>query len=374
MEASGAPRRLKGHTDSATFCIASRQRPGVIFTAAEDGCVCLFDVRCKDVQLLMKLSNDAISSLCFKEGNENMIYLSSGVEVRCFDVQMATFEKPLESYKYNKDEINQISCNSKSTFLAAADDSGDVKIIDIQRKCPFKTLRSGHSTICSSAQFVPWKPWEVITGGLDSKMIMWDFSKGRPFLVVDFGNQEEISGNTGQFYNPAFIHAIAVPEMDMLDKLGKACAVARGDGIISLLNLEAELAAVKPKGTSKTQKSLGKTNSAASVPDVKGENQNEVQRLHLDHTLGGHSAAASCVTFSSFGEKGKFVISGGNDKSVKIWDWSRSRDETETSANNTAVSSINLPKKVNWLCTTPTDSENLVVCDTSKVVKVYTIA
>lgn len=109
------------------------------------------------------------------------------------------------------------------------------------------------------------------------------------------GNQKEISGNTGQFYNPAFIHSIAVPEMDMLDKLGKACAVARGDGIISLLNLEAELAAVKPKGTSKTQKSLGKTNSAASVPDVKGENQNEVQRLHLDHTLGGHSAAASCV-------------------------------------------------------------------------------
>lgn len=27
----------------------------------------------------------------------------------------------------------------------------------------------------------------VITGGLDSKLITWDFSKGRPSKIVDFG-------------------------------------------------------------------------------------------------------------------------------------------------------------------------------------------
>lgn len=27
----------------------------------------------------------------------------------------------------------------------------------------------------------------VITGGLDSKLVMWDFSKGRPYKIVDFG-------------------------------------------------------------------------------------------------------------------------------------------------------------------------------------------
>lgn len=26
----------------------------------------------------------------------------------------------------------------------------------------------------------------VITGGLDSKLVMWDFSKGRPRKIVDF--------------------------------------------------------------------------------------------------------------------------------------------------------------------------------------------
>ncbi|KAL2930948.1 Guanine nucleotide-binding protein subunit beta-like protein [Bienertia sinuspersici] len=248
---------------------------------------------------------------------------------------------------------------------------------------------------------------------------MWDFSKGRPFLVVDFvsnkghngaygsdcalialfsslplslicydgcqllrrsatilsGNVDETSRNTGQFYNPAFVHAIAIPDIDMLDKLGKTCAVARGDGIVSLINIEAELAAVKSKGATKPRKnSVGGSSSAAKGPDAETKAQNELKRLHLDYTLGGHTAAASCVSFSSFGEKGKFIISGGNDKSVKVWDWSRYLDEAQPSEDAAAVSSINLPKKVNWLCTTPTDSENLVVCDTSKVIKVYTLA
>uniref|UniRef100_A0A803N2Q8 Uncharacterized protein n=1 Tax=Chenopodium quinoa TaxID=63459 RepID=A0A803N2Q8_CHEQI len=189
------------------------------------------------------------------------------------------------------------------------------------------------------------------------------------------GNLEESAKNTGQFYNPAFIHAIAVPEMDMLDKLGKACAVARGDGIVSLINIEAELAAVKSKGFSKNDKCpQGRSSNAAAVSDVVTNKQNEIKRLHLDYTLGGHSAAASCVTFSTFGERGKFIISGGNDKSVKVWDWSRYLDDAQASADSTSVFSIDLPKKVNWLCTTPTDSDNLVVCDTSKVVKVYTLA
>ncbi|KAK9706821.1 hypothetical protein RND81_07G153900 [Saponaria officinalis] len=367
----GIPRKLRGHSATATCCISFLHRPGFIATAAEDGCVCLFDLRCKNVQQVMKLANDAISSICFKQGNENMIYLSSGTEVKCIDVRMDSPEKPLESYNYNKDEINQISCNLKSSFVAASDDSGDVKIIDIHQRRPFKTLRNGHDSICSSVQFVPWKPWEVITGGLDCKMIMWDFSKGRPFLILDFGKLDDRKGNDEQFCNPPFIHSIAVPEMDMLDKLGKLCAVARGDGVVSIINIESELAVSKSKGIKKSRNSTQGSSSTASLGDT--ENHNEWKRLHLDYSHGGHTTAASCVTFSFFGEKGKFLISGGNDKSVKIWDWSQYLDETKTRGSTNVASNINLQKKVNWLCTTPADSENLVVCDTSKVVKVKTM-
>ncbi|KAI6705418.1 hypothetical protein NL676_008380 [Syzygium grande] len=335
MSSATEPRRLRGHRATATCCIASRDRPGLVATSGEDGCVCWFDMRCKDVQLVMEIGKEAVSSLCFKPGNEDVIYVSYGKEVKCFDVRLGTSWTPLDCYDYNKEEINQIVCSSKS-FLAAADDGGEIKIIDIRQQCLYKTLRNGHSSICSSVQFLPWKPWEVITGGLDSKLVMWDFSKGRPFKVVDLGSSEMKSGNsTGQCFNPAFVHSIAVPDVDMLDKLGKICVVAR-------------------------------------------ENTDSRERLHLDYTLGGHAAAVSCVAFSMFGERGKFIISGGNDKSIKLWNLFKYIDMDQSGSQSDLRDllhlNIDLSRKVNWLCTTPAVTENLIVCDTTKVVKVYGVS
>ncbi|XVE51490.1 hypothetical protein DITRI_Ditri02bG0045300 [Diplodiscus trichospermus] len=369
-------RRLRGHKATATCCVASRDRPGLVATSAEDGCICWFDMRCKDVQLVMDVSNEPISSLCFNSGNENIIYVSTGKEVKCFDVHMLAENswKPLGGYNYNKEEINQVTCNTKSSFLAAADDGGEIKIIDIRQQCIFKTLRAGHTSICSSVQFIPWRPWEVITGGLDSKLITWDFSKGRPSKVVDFG-LPDMNSNAGQCFNPAFVHSIKVPDADMLDKLGKICVVARGDGVINVINMESELAAVRPKSSTKSRKGTQSVSKGGLQDDGGVANENGRKWLHLDYTLGGHTAAVSCVAFSLFGERGKFLVSGGNDKLVKIWDCSRCLDSAHSGGNNELLHlNINLSKKVNWLCTTPAESDNLVVCDTTKVVKVYSVS
>ncbi|KAL5839295.1 hypothetical protein ACOSQ3_012002 [Xanthoceras sorbifolium] len=370
------PRRLRAHKATATCCIASRDRPGLIATSGEDGRICWFDLRCKDVQLIIDVGSEPITSLCFKSGTEGVVYVSSGKEVKSFDVHMPTSWKPLESYNYNKEEINQIACNSKSSFLACADDSADVKIIDIRHHCLYKTLRAGHSNICSTVQFIPWRPWEVITGGLDSKLVMWDFSKGRSNKIVDFGLPDMNSNNGGQCCNPAFVHAIAVPDVDMLDKTDKICVVARGDGAIDVINIESELNTFRSKNSTKARKG-SKSISKDDIRAVEMENldQNGGKSLHLDYSLGGHTAAASCVTFSLFGERGKCVISGGNDKSVKVWDCSKFPYAGQTGTNNDLLHmNINLGRKVNWLCTSPTDSENLVVCDTSRVVKVYSVS
>ncbi|KAG8482253.1 hypothetical protein CXB51_026966 [Gossypium anomalum] len=367
------PRRLRGHKATATCCIASSDKPGLVATSGEDGCICWFDMRCKDVKFVMDVSNEPISSLCFNSGNENIIYVSTGNEVKCFDVHMLADNswKLLESYNYNKEEINQVTCNSRSSFLASADDGGEIKIIDIRQKRIFKTLRAGHTSICSSVQFIPWRPWEIVTGGLDSKFIIWDFSKGRPSKIVDFGLPNMRSGsNAGQCLNPAFVHSVKVPDVDILDKIGKICVVARGDGVIDVINMESELTATKPKSSTKSRKGTQSKGSDGGVPDENGR-----KWLHLDYSLGGHTAAVSCVTFSLFGEKGKFLVSGGNDKLVKVWDCSRCLDSWQTGDTNELLHlNINLTKKVNWLCTTPAESDNLVVCDTTKLVKVYTVS
>ncbi|XP_050935714.1 cellulose synthase A catalytic subunit 8 [UDP-forming] [Cucumis melo] len=365
------PRRLRGHKGTATCCVASNDRPGLVATSGEDGCVCWFDLRCKDVVSIMEVGKEPISSICFKPGNEKVIYISSGKEIKSFDVHQATASKLLGSYSYNKEEINQVSCSPKASFLAAADDGGDVKIIDVHNNCLYKTLRSGHTSICSSVQFLPWRPWEVITGGLDSKLIMWDFSRGRPIQVLDFDIPDNHpSSSTGQCFNPAFIHAIAVPEVNMLDKLGQICVVARGDGIVHVIDIETE----KSKTSSKTVKKVQtRSKGVATACDMDNQEQTGRKRLYLDYTVGGHSAAVSCVAFSQFGEKGKFIVSGGNDKCIKLWNWREVPDGGKTSSSNNEILhlNINLSKKVNWLCTTPSETENLIVCDTSKVVKIF---
>ncbi|KAJ8761834.1 hypothetical protein K2173_005406 [Erythroxylum novogranatense] len=370
------PRRLRGHKATATCCIASRDRPGLVATAGEDGCVCWFDLRCKDAQLIMEVGEQPVSSLCFKPGNENIVYVSSGSEVKCFDVHMPAYSwSVLKNYNYNKEEINQIACSSKAAFLGSTDDSGEIKIIDIHQHCLYKTLRAGHTSICSSLQFIPWKPWEVITGGLDSKLVVWDFSKGRVLKILDFDLLETNCSST-QCLNPAFVHAIAIPDVDMLEKSQKVCVVARGDGIVDVIDIESELATVRSKSSTRARKgsqSTSKSCSSAAGDEI--QDQNRRNSFHLDFSLGGHTAAVSCVAFSLFGERGKYLISGGNDKSLKIWDWSRYPDGGQTGSTNDVLRlNINLSRKINWLCTTPSESENLVVCDTSKVVKVYSVS
>ncbi|KAJ3693877.1 hypothetical protein LUZ60_009357 [Juncus effusus] len=346
------PRRLKGHKAAATFCVASSSRPGFVASSGEDGLICFFDLRNKDVAFNKDLNKGPVSSLCFKTGQEDFIYASVGTEIICLDIRMGSQAEPIETYNYNKEEINQIAFSGKSGFLAAADDNGDLKIIDTNRKHMFKSLREAHTSICSSVQFIPWKPWHVITGGLDSKLVYWDFSKGRKLFEINYGRSE----NLGQSLNPAFIHSIALPQTDSaFNGPHKICAVARGDGIVDLIDLESEL-----RTNLKFKKS-------------EGQSENCRKRICWGHEVGGHTAAVSCVAFSDFGEKGKFVISGGNDSSVKVWSWYNSFDSSQSSLENDLVLSIDVKKKVNWLCTVPTDSENLVVCDTSKVLKVYSI-
>ena len=42
---------------------------------------------------------------------------------------------PVQTYTCNRDDINQLSFNSKGEFLAACDDSGDIQVINVEDTC-----------------------------------------------------------------------------------------------------------------------------------------------------------------------------------------------------------------------------------------------
>lgn len=51
-----------------------------------------------------------------------------------------------------------------------------------------------------------------------------------------------------------------------------------------------------------------------------------------------------------FGERGKFLISGGNDKLVKVWNWSSYTDAGSSDGNNDVLHlNIGVPQKVSFV-------------------------
>lgn len=54
--------------------------------------------------------------------------------------------------------------------------------------------------------------------------------------------------------------------------------------------------------------------------------------------------------FSMFGERGKFLISGGNDKLVKVWNWSLFLEAGLSEDDNNDILHLNIevPRKVSF--------------------------
>eukprot|EP00249_Psilotum_nudum_P007752 c20793_g1_i1 orf=603-1400(-) len=255
------------------------------------------------------------------------------------------------------------------------------KIIDTHSHKLQKTLKGVHTSICSTAQFSPQRPWEIVTGGLDAKIVRWDFSKGKPLKIVDVGSGAFANHQTSvQVFNPPFIHALATPEGKLSGEAGKILAVARGDGAVDICNITLETGQGSESHGSKLKGSTSAGRSKAKAMAKEAADERGSPREYTPHTsIEGHTAAVSCVTFARFALSGSFIISGSNDKTIKVWDWSQKDEETLASSECNAIKGaqlklcINHKKKVNWLCTAATRSENLYVTDTSKFLCVYTL-
>ncbi|EFJ09023.1 hypothetical protein SELMODRAFT_184954 [Selaginella moellendorffii] len=332
-------RRLKGHSSSILCCAAASgdgSAAGLV-SGGEDGRVCVFDLRGSNEasQKYSFFDGLPVPSVCYNPVDMNLVYAAAGSSIYCFDLRLVRrmFLHVIAKHTINADDINQLAVNRKATFLAASDDSGETKILDLKNNRTFKTLR-GHTNICSAVQFHPLRPWELVTGGLDSKMIKWDFNRGKQLAALDLGC---VSDASKQIFNPPFVHALACPQREISGELGRTVAVARGDGGTDVYDLNG--------------------------PAKRDPSQGLARKCSLDVDQGGHTAPVSHVNFASFDESGRTVISGGNDSSIKIWDWTACELKL----------SLNHNRKVNWMTTRASSSDNLIVADTSKFLRVYSV-
>jgi hypothetical protein len=260
------------------------------------------------------------------------------------------------------------------------------------------------------------------------RLVMWDFSKGRPLQILDLSDEWEASPDTSaRLFNPPLIHSVATPLDDDFSDAGHLAAVSRGDGAVAVYDLDyresraasrgaasgkskRKGAAGKPrKGSEGGDGEQGPSTSGGAASGVKGPGV-PGRRCFIGAEHGGHKSSAAYAGFARFGGPGEFLISGGNDGRVNFWRWqdamesrcsregtadesegeASGKSDTETNGEGDSdgatkgsksaaaragakerLLSLRHGKKVNWLATSSLRDGKVIVADTSRHMRVY---
>eukprot|EP01102_Stenamoeba_stenopodia_P011890 TRINITY_DN3688_c0_g1_i1.p1 TRINITY_DN3688_c0_g1~~TRINITY_DN3688_c0_g1_i1.p1 ORF type:complete len:275 (-),score=70.24 TRINITY_DN3688_c0_g1_i1:562-1341(-) len=171
-----------GHKDSV-LCMDVHSSHNLLCSGSEDGTARIWDLNTsRSVRLLQSFDKTPINSVAFGPTSD-LVYFSAGRKIGCYDLrrpEVILTEKTItKQFQFNKDEINQIVINNKETYLAACDDEGETKVIDLQKGSVFSTIKGKSSSISSSVQFRDDRPKELIFGGFDTSFYQYDFAKSR---------------------------------------------------------------------------------------------------------------------------------------------------------------------------------------------------
>ncbi|EGC34143.1 hypothetical protein DICPUDRAFT_153694 [Dictyostelium purpureum] len=228
-------KKLNGHKDTV-LSVACHNKQEICSTGSDDCTVRIWDLKSnKTIKCIGKeaFNDNPINNVCFDD--DYLLYCSYDNIILSFDLRQPNIilKQFYKQYKYNNSEINQLNFDSKFQYLGACDDSGQTKIIDLQKDKLAETLSKKHLNICSSVVFKPNSKNELITGSMDFSIIHWDFLKSKvlhresfnpPIPLTKNKNKKDNNSNNGddgdndcsqpattnQMLNPPFVNSIDI--------------------------------------------------------------------------------------------------------------------------------------------------------------------
>ncbi|OAE32034.1 hypothetical protein AXG93_2278s1130 [Marchantia polymorpha subsp. ruderalis] len=330
--------------------------------------------------------------IIFEARDSSQLYCAAGNTVHSFDIRLVSLDRlahpqivgkglrnrELQKYDHNTDEINQVALNRNATYMAAADDSGEIKAEDLVREV---TIAENQMIYVHALTFLP----DMQRRSVSSAKAVGSYIRRFGFQNCKMGyfkgeTAEDSRPCVGQMCNPPFVHALAT-HGDSSGEMGRLLAVARGDGAVEVYDLGFQ--------SETPTKVKGLKSGRSTTTNADGERKELALKSGLQCRLsadnGGHLTAVSSVvdsgqnytgtgleTFARFGERGRYLLSGGNDGLIKLWDWASSNFEGTMAVEGAPLTlSIHHGKKINWLSTIDNNRVNIAVADTSKVLSLY---
>ncbi|KAG8135891.1 hypothetical protein E2320_008873 [Naja naja] len=199
-----AKKWTNGHSSSVLSLNVSKD--GLLASGAEGGEVTIWNAEGNPLERVRLQKAEDVTSIIFSPTCSRRLYVSHGEIISMLDTRC--LKEPVECFHVNEEEINCLSVNETDSFLAAADDSGAIKIIDLQSKKLSRCLQR-HSNICASTAFRPQRPQSLLSCGLDMKIIMWNLQKTHPQWIMNLQEAAVEQGNC-QLFNPPLVHSLSV--------------------------------------------------------------------------------------------------------------------------------------------------------------------
>ncbi|KAG0232247.1 hypothetical protein BGW42_008301 [Actinomortierella wolfii] len=169
-----------------------------------------------------------------------------------------------------------------------------------------------------AVRFVPTKDLQAISGGMDFRILSWDFYKGRSTETLKTDEKKAANAPQGsaQVFNPPFVHSIAIHPS------GTRAAVGLGDGTIQFLH--------KPNDVPLSPEALQQQLQQPQESDTKGKKGGKGKNkgsTDAAWVVGGRllDAHFSSLTTVEYLAQAGVLVSAANNGTVAIWDEPESR-------------------------------------------------
>nr|XP_046245193.1 WD repeat-containing protein 53 [Scatophagus argus]XP_046245194.1 WD repeat-containing protein 53 [Scatophagus argus] len=273
----------EGHSTSILCVGASSGPEGLLASGSEGGEVTVWSQEGTIIGRLALPGEEDSTSVVFSPAAPGQLYVSHGDTVSVLDPRNLK-GSVVEFQGAGEEEINALALNDTGSVLAVADDSGAVRVLELPGGKVCRTLRR-HTNICSSVAFRPHRPNNLLSAGLDMQVMLWGLQKTRPLWTLNLQDvseeEDDHQQRPGQLFNPPLVHCVSVASC------GNVLGCAAEDGRVHLMRIGSG------------------------------------SKLEQQGAVKAHSQGASQAHFVSFLSHPYWLVTGGNDGQVALWDLSK---------------------------------------------------